>query len=269
MKLLGIFDHLIPLGPIPSSSTSSSSKSVSLANVTVTDLSSQSNMAEGNRLTLEADGTDPIVGTSGTYKLPLYGVAAQYGASGPTAPSIIPIRALAPIKFNIPSAEMGRLAVYWMNLGYDNRGITVLAPNGWEPSEAIVGANGSLGITLSSGGSRTGRQSVTFGTEWNGNAIQGIGTYFPKLRPWARNHIAYSYPGMFAQPKGMKSVYLNDRTLAYSLPSSSLSNFQTNGVVVAKTSSPPFLGTGSVTSPDIELSRTVLNFLLEYTMRQV
>ncbi|MET3292850.1 UNVERIFIED_CONTAM: hypothetical protein ABID98_005547 [Brevibacillus sp. OAP136] len=118
--------------------------------------------------------------------VPLYAIAAVYGADWPTPPSVTPKTTLPPVRYAIPASLQNQLAAYWINDGSDKSGILLLGPKGWRASTAVVGANGSVGITLEN--PLDPKQKLDYYDTrggCQGCAISSIGSYFPTLRKWA------------------------------------------------------------------------------------
>ncbi|MDO7907648.1 DUF4850 domain-containing protein [Paenibacillus sp. JX-17] len=160
-------------------------------------------------------------------KLPVYAVQVRYGVDEDPAPAVQPKAPLPAVSFAIPSGLENQLAVYWMNLGYDSRGAMFLAPKGWIAAEALVGANGSYGITLRNPANTA--ESLTFSDTAGscvGCAISSIGSYFPKERTWADEE---GFPG---EPKTYQQyTMLGENALYYSLKDSN-NSYTTKGVAV-------------------------------------
>lgn len=118
--------------------------------------------------------------------LPLIGVPTEYGVDVEgSSTSILPVADLPAQAFVVPKELASKLAVYWMNLGYDERGFMMLAPKGWMAS-GVVGADGSFGLHAADPAD-PGRFLDTIDTAGGcqGCAIADIGAYFPKLAKWA------------------------------------------------------------------------------------
>lgn len=118
--------------------------------------------------------------------LPLIGVPTEYGVDGNgSPPSILPAADLPAQAFAVPRDLASELAVYWMNLGYDEKGFMMLAPKEWTV-KGVVGADGSFGMHAEDPAD-PGRFLDTVDTAGGcqGCAIADIGAYFPELAKWA------------------------------------------------------------------------------------
>lgn len=120
--------------------------------------------------------------------LPLVGVPTAYGVDGDgdgEPPSLLPESDLPAQGFVVPKKLASKLAVYWMNLGYDNQGFMMLAPRDWTVTGS-VGANGSFGMHAENSVD-AGQFLDTIDTAGScqGCAIADIGAYFPELAKWA------------------------------------------------------------------------------------
>ncbi|MEK0314372.1 DUF4850 domain-containing protein [Cohnella sp. 56] len=118
--------------------------------------------------------------------LPLIGVPTDYGVDmGGGPPSLLPAAELAAQAVVVPADQAGELALFWMNLGYEDRGFMMLAPKGWSV-RGSVGANGSFGMHAEHP-SDAGQFLDTIDTAGGcqGCAIANIGAYFPDLAKWA------------------------------------------------------------------------------------
>ncbi|MFC3798380.1 DUF4850 domain-containing protein [Cohnella sp. GCM10012308] len=118
--------------------------------------------------------------------LPLVGVPTEYGVDvDGSPPTILPAADLPAQGFVVPKKLASRLAVYWMNLGYEGRGFMMLAPKGWTVTGS-VGANGSFGMHAENPAD-AGQFLDTIDTAGScqGCAIADIGAYFPELAEWA------------------------------------------------------------------------------------
>ncbi|WP_040952482.1 DUF4850 domain-containing protein [Gorillibacterium massiliense] len=139
-------------------------------------------------VTFQTDGDKDAV------QLPLIGVETTYSAdSGDAPPSITPPDPLPTVAFRIPAEQAGKLAAFWMNLGYGGQGMLIIAPKDWIASGATVGANGSFGINLVNPvDNHEGLSTMDTAGGCQGCAISSIGSYFPKLSKWAEDQ---SFPG--------------------------------------------------------------------------
>lgn len=119
--------------------------------------------------------------------LPLRCVQGQYAIDDdPEHPrSISPEQPLADLEYEIPSDLKNKLAVYWMNQGYGDNNVILLAPKEWIVQSADVGANGSTSVQLVD--PEDDKQFVQYFDNGGcqGCLIGNIGTYFPSLKDWA------------------------------------------------------------------------------------
>jgi hypothetical protein len=170
-------------------------------------------------------GTVSFVKNGRETKLPLRCVQAEYGVDDPNNPTTIaPKQPLPSIPYTIPAGSRAQLAVYWMNLGNNVNGVTVLAPKGWKVAHAGVGANGSSSLRLEDPDDE--RQYID---HWDNGACQGclignIGSYFPELRQWAEDLGFPSGPIPFK-----RNVLLNPNHMGYSL-NASKAGYELHGV---------------------------------------
>lgn len=282
--ILGAFHFFIPISvPSQTDHSATASKSASVPTSTSNSIVQSSNQSvqsgqlvpnltsqqpdnpysANNRPIEVPDGTVQIMSNNGTFKLPVIGIKATYGVSGQTVPSTTPIDQLAPVDFNLPSNLSSSMAIYWVNLGEDTRGMEFLAPQNWKPVSAGIGADGSGGVTLDSPDG----QKVTFAYQFNGPALWGIGAYFPELRSWVAQteNIPMS---QLQSPTGINEVHIDKNTVAYSHKSPK-EQFITNGIAVEHQQGNWFFGSGEVVSPNSQLSQTILNFFLQQTMNDV
>lgn len=211
----------------------------------------------------KSGGTVRVVGSNGTFNLPLIGVATSYGFDPKTPPTVLPANGLPDINYDIPADLKDKLAVYWINDGNNTTGtgMTFLAPKAWIVTNAGIGANGSSSFTLVSNSSNN-PEKVTFRQDGAYvDSVVDIGTYFPNLKAWAIKNDPASGSNI-TPPEGIRFVPLGSHTVSYSFTKET-DAYETNGVAIENnTSNPIFFADGEVTSPDIELARTILNFYL-------
>ncbi|MDG0813738.1 DUF4850 domain-containing protein [Cohnella rhizosphaerae] len=172
-------DGAVPIGSAPSSgSTAPGSSSAETASDRTT--ASAANVSR----TVTFDGETGKAAVS----LPLIGVPTEYGVdeSG-EPPSLLPAADLPSQGFVVPDKLASKLAVYWMNLGYDDRGFMMLAPKGWKVTGS-VGANGSFGMHGENpADAEQFLDTVDTAGSCQGCAIADIGAYFPELAKWAED----------------------------------------------------------------------------------
>jgi hypothetical protein len=160
-------------------------------------------------------GTADFGRSGAAARLPLYCIAADYGASEPgRAPAVRPKAPLPAVAFEIPQELELQLAAYWMNLdpsGGEN-GLLLIGPRGWEIVSAAVGADGSAGMTMRDPEDPQQRWRVFTIPGCQGCAVSAIGTYFPSLGKWAEDQGFPGSPLPFAE-----QTPLDDHTIAYSL----------------------------------------------------
>lgn len=226
--------------------------------------------------TVQSARTVKVIGDSGTYVLPVYGVTMTYGISMENPLFAIPKKPLPDIHFNIPSELASDLAVFWITTGYkdlsnkDVQGMMFLAPKDWKPIQAAEGANGSIAFTLVSDPSSKNPETISYENTGGcfGCAVDNIGRYFPKAREWAEKNTVV--PGTkLESPIDMKNVvYLDDHTVAYFLQEHS-NPYETNGVAIEyHDTSPIYFSNYRITSQKKQLATTVLNFFLKYYKTQ-
>lgn len=141
-----------------------------------------------NEMELTAHRAD-VISFSGTdgeeVELPLQITKADLAVDD--AVGTVPSQILAPtaVSYKIPPLMKDKLQAVLVYRTDMASGYLLLAPIGWEAS-AVVGANGSYGVTLTdpSNTEQTLRYSDTAGS-CQGCAINQIGTYFPDQAKWA------------------------------------------------------------------------------------
>lgn len=216
---------------------------------------------EANKL--HSCGTVDFRGQDGSAAaLPLNCVAAQYGADEPgTSPQVEPKSKLPAVDYAIPRGLQDQLAAYWMNLDGSGGeiGLLFVAPRGWEPANADVGADGSAGIRLQN--PRDPDQYVSLSTipACQGCAISAIGTYFPDLRQWAEDQ---AFPG--TDMAFVDRRMLDAHTVAYSKQAAAGSGYAVKGIAYERHGDGGgAFGAGEAqldaTRPD--LAETILHFL--------
>ncbi|MBD3918186.1 DUF4850 domain-containing protein [Paenibacillus sp. PR3] len=145
--------------------------------------------------------------------MPLRCVQGQYAIDDdPEHPrSIIPEQPLADLDYDIPSDLKDELAVYWMNQGYGNQNVLLLAPKDWIVQSADVGANGSTSVQLADP-----EDDKEFVQYFDNGGCQGclignIGTYFPSLKDWADEQ---GFPAQ-DMPEITESSLINPNLIAF------------------------------------------------------
>ncbi|WP_454192203.1 DUF4850 domain-containing protein [Paenibacillus sp. Marseille-Q7038] len=140
----------------------------------------------------EADltgSTEKVIKFPGTHgeevELPLQITKADLSVDDGTRSDPSPILTPTAVSFKIPPEMKDDLQAVLIYRSDMASGYLLLAPIGWEAS-AIVGANGSYGVTLTdpSDKEQTLHYSDTAGS-CHGCAITQIGTYFPDQAEWA------------------------------------------------------------------------------------
>lgn len=148
-----------------------------------------SNQAVVNSEAELTNSTEEVITFSGTHgeevELPLQITKADLSVDDGT--QSVPSQIITPtaLSYKIPPEmkdELQAVLIYRSDMA---SGYLLLAPIGWEAS-AIVGANGSYGVTLTdpSNKEQTLQYSDTAGS-CQGCAITKIGTYFPDQAEWA------------------------------------------------------------------------------------
>lgn len=195
-------------------------------------------------------------------ELPLFGVAATYGVDSGFPPAVVPSSPLPEIPFVIPANQRDRLAVYWVNTGGDSEhGILLLGPAGWEPVEAEVGANGSIGVSLENPEEPEEKliyRDTAGGCQ--GCAIASMATYFPTLREWAEEQ---GFPG--TEMKFRKQTLLSPRIISYSREHTEAA-YEINGVAYQQHEEGNAwfrMEEMSSAASKHELAATILNFFVE------
>jgi hypothetical protein len=196
--------------------------------------------------------------------LPVVGIKATYGVSYATTPPVNPVNPLPPVHFNLPSNQVDALTAYWVNEGYKNQGILFLGPNGWTPTSATVGADGSEQFTLQSPSDS--HQNMTLADDGGCQAcgIRDIGTYFPDQKQWASEK---GYPPL-SPPAFTSMSRINQNTMAYSLQSPN-PGYETNGIAYMAQGENIFFGREEISLPTSQhsLETTILNFYTAYTVQ--
>jgi|GEM_PF-3030898 len=160
-------------------------------------------------------GTVDFGRSGATTRLPLYCVAADYGASEPgLAPAVRPKAPLPAVAFDIPQPLAPQLAAYWMSLNPSGggNGLLLIGPRRWELLSAAVGADGSADMAMQDPEDPHQRWKVFTIPGCQGCAVSAIGTYFPSLGNWADDQGFPGSPLPFAE-----QTPLDDHTIAYSL----------------------------------------------------
>lgn len=214
---------------------------------------------------MKSGGTVKVIGSAGTFQLPIIGVSAIYGISGDTEPSILPSEDISYLYYDLPAKYADEMAVYWVNAGEDDdsKGMIYFGPRGWKVKNAGVGANGSTGFTLVSNLSSKQAQSISYRTDGNcfGCTVGDIGQYFPDLNDWANENFPIS--SGIQTIEGLNAVRIDQHKVAYSIPTHT-GSYETNGVAVEwHESQPVFFGTAEITNSDKELATTLLNIYLQ------
>ena len=154
----------------------------------LTQLTSPHQAAVNNEADLTAS-TEKVVTFSGTHgeevELPLQITKADLSVDDGTQSEPFQILTPTAVSYKIPPEMKDELQAVLVYRSDMDSGYLLLAPIGWEAS-AIVGANGSYGVTLTdpSNKEQTLHYSDTAGS-CQGCAIYQIGTYFPDQAKWA------------------------------------------------------------------------------------
>lgn len=154
----------------------------------LTQITSPNQAAVNNEAEL-IDSTEKFITFSGTHgeevELPLQITKADLSVDDGTQSEPFQILTPTAVSYKIPPEmkdELQAVLIYRSDMA---SGYLLLAPIGWEAS-AIVGANGSYGVSLTdpSNKEQTLHYSDTAGS-CQGCAIYQIGTYFPDQAKWA------------------------------------------------------------------------------------
>lgn len=204
-----------------------------------------------------------IESNGSTVTLPLVGIKTTYGISYPTQPSVTPRTPLSPIRFNIPSSQINKLSLYWVNEG-GGSGFMFLGPRGWFPTTSEIGADGSELFKLQSPMDITQTMTVTDDGGCAGCTISDIGSYFPGESSWAAK-MGFPVTTFGSNPSFHYRQRISPSTMVYSLIPRQ-PGYQTNGVAYMQSSGNMFFGREQITMPtsDHTLETTILNFYLGF-----
>ncbi|RAV23229.1 DUF4850 domain-containing protein [Paenibacillus contaminans] len=188
----------------------SSDEQVEESTPPVSERSTSDIVQQANRL--EDCGAAEFGRGAQTAQLPLRCIRANYGIDGPNGPPTISPRQLIKVEsYVIPSGLQKSLSAYWMNLGDNENGVLLLAPNEWSLLSADVGANGSHAIRLVNPDDP--EQFIDYFDQGGcqGCLIPNIGAYFPNLKSWAEEQ-GYEVD---TQPGISKRTLLTPNLMAY------------------------------------------------------
>ncbi len=196
--------------------------------------------------------------------LPLYGIGVQYGVIYGMAHPLwmVAKRPIRPIAYAVPTSTGSQLAAYWANRG-DNNGFLFIAPRGWKDNHSIIGADGSMTLSLVNPRDSAEVLTITDIPACQGCIDTAIGSYFPRLRKWA----AAQDLGGNAPPLHYRSFkYLNAHTIAFTEVAAN-PNDLTYGIafqIHGSTTRPNNFSTVSITLPiaDAGLAGTTLGYFV-------
>ena len=154
----------------------------------LTQMTSPNQAVVSNEADLTASKAEVITfpGTNGEeVQLPLHITEADLSVDDGSGSVLSQILTPTAVNYKIPPAMKDKLQavlIYRSDVAF---GYLLLAPIGWEAS-AVVGANGSYGVTLTDPSNK--KQTLVYSDtagSCQGCAINKIGTYFPDQAEWA------------------------------------------------------------------------------------
>jgi hypothetical protein len=208
------------------------------------------------------DGTVMVTGKDGSFMLPFVVVISAFiSGDSPDAKTFFPPSPISPINFDIPASQADALAVYYYN------SFTFLGPRGWEVSNVDISADGEIGIDLISSDGSNEWMEIWYHVGMGMVSAYQLGQWVPGMQAWASQQATGFAYKPFLYPITFVSLGSHSQGFSYMGDPP----YTTNGVNDYNiTGQNTFFSQEFITLPDSShaLETIILNFFLEYTMRQ-